>query len=600
MNRTFPGILPIRRVPGIILPALPPRGVWTPPIQVPSPAHYWAVTLTLKDVLGNRWSPREIGRRLGGFDRLSLAILLSKMDILLSKTSFAQGPALDISFARTMCDDALRHNAARFIVAQRRRASRYYFFNEQQVLRLMLMTLAYSKRGRSKIARKEDLFAVARLLLAINNHLDPLQAYGARLETLPAEAQRRLFVEMVLRNGIFNHHENFAAALARHWELFVRLPRLRPDLPINVHDVFRQATGVSPATYLAVAFGLFSHWAPLTLENADGFPMTIDPLTYFAKSMLRGAVKRILPRLSAPVGWHARRHAKEAAELGSEHYAFRTLAERPLVRLSKRRLLCASWRHLQKKLTENFYYEVLSGLPSESRRSAFQEAFGNLLEEYVRRLLRRIYGVGTGRLFELRYGPEAREAGDGIVLYPESLVIFEVKSGRFLVSAAATGDLREFERKLDMSYLAGARQIDRVIVDFKAGRFTLDGLGPQDIRRYFPVLITIQPIPQDVFVWKMIEEKRKAAAILQGDGVQKLEIIHISELEDVEVLATAGHSFLELLEQKQAHPTYREWSFRNFLHNHVSGEIPPNAYLSETFTEIAEFVKRLHFGGHKG
>lgn len=470
MNRTIPKILRVRRVPAILVPALPPSGVWTPSIQVPSPAHYWAVILTLKDVLGTRWPLRKIGRRLGGFDRLSLAILLSKMDILLSNTSFAQRSALDITFARTMCDDALRRDAARFMMAQRRKASRYYFFNEQQVLRLILMTLSYSKRGRRKVARNEDLFGVARLLLAINDHLDPLQVYGARLETMPAEVQRRLFVEMVLRNGIFNHHENFAAALARHWEFFVRLPRGMADLPIDVHEVFTEATGLAPATYVAVAFGLFSHWAPLTVQNADSFPMTIDPLTYFAKSMLHGAARRILPRLSAPVGWHARWHAKEIAVLGSEHYAFRALAERPLVRLSKRRLLCASWRHLQKKLTENLYYEVLSGLSSEARRGAFQETFGKLLEEYVRRLLRRIYGVGTGRLFELKYGPEEREAGDGIVLYPESLVIFEVKSARFLVSAAATGDLGEFERKLDMSYLAGARQMDRVIVDFKAGK----------------------------------------------------------------------------------------------------------------------------------
>ncbi len=597
MNRTIPKILRVRRVPSILVPVLPPSGVWTPPIQVPSPAHYWAVTLTLKDLLGTRWPLRKIGRRLGGFDRLSLAILLSKMDILLSNTSFAQRSALDITFARTMCDDALRRDAARFMMAQRRRASRYYFFNEQQVLRLILMTLGYSKRGRRKVAWNEDLFGVGRVLLAINDHLDPLQAYGARLETMPAEVQRRLFVEMVLRNGIFNHHENFAAALARHWELFVRLPKSRADLPIDVHEVFTEATGVAPATYVAVAFGVFSHWAPLTVQNADGFPMTIDPLTYFAKSMLYGAAKRILPRLSAPVGWHARRHAKEIAVLGSEHYAFRALAERPLVRFSKRRLLCASWRHLQKKLTENLYYEVLSGLGSEARRGGFQEAFGKLLEEYVRRLLRRIYGVGTGRLFELRYGPEGREAGDGIVLYPKSLVIFEVKSARFLVSAAATGDLGEFERKLDMSYLAGARQMDRVIVDFKAGRFTLDGLGPKHIGRYFPVLLTIQPIPQEVFVWKLIEERRKAAGILQGAGVQKLEIMHISELEEVESLTSARHSFLELLEKKQAHPIYREWSFRNFLHNHLGEEIPPNAYLSERFNEIGGFVKKLHFGG---
>jgi hypothetical protein len=599
LKRKFPIILPARRVPALLIPTLPPTGLWTPPVPGPSPVHYWAVTLGLKDILGKRWSLREIGRQLGGLDRLSLAILLSKMDILMAKVSFAQRPALDMMFVRSMCDDAVRRGAARFIGRQRRQASRYYFFNEQQVLRLMLMTLAYSKRGRRKVDRKEDLAGVAKLLLAINEHLDPLQSYGPRLASLPADEQRRLFVEMVLRNGIFNHQENFAAALVRHWELFVRLPMERGDLPIDVRQAFREAAGVAPATYVAIAFGLFAHWTPLTLETADKFPMGIDPVTYFANSKFRGPAKRILRKLSAPAGRLVRQYTKECAELGSVHYAFRAFAERPLVRLSRRRVLCGSWRHLQKKLTENLYYEVLSGLASEAKRSRFQEAFGKLLEEYVRRLLRRIYGIGTGRLFELTYGPDRAEAGDGIVLYPESLVIFEVKSARFLVGAAATGDLEEFERKLNHSYLKGAQQIDRVIRDFNAGLFQVGGLGPGEIRRYFPVLVTIQPIPLEVFVWKLIEEKLRNGLILQGDGIQRLEIIHISELEEVEALATAGHSFLELLERKQDHPIYRDWSFRNFLHNHVGGEIPPNEYLRERFDEIGRFLKRLHFGTHK-
>ncbi len=592
MTRRAVNRLPFSRVPALLVPFPPPAAIWTPPTAMPSPTYYWAVTLGLGEVAGKRYSLREIGRRLTRFDRMSLLILLSKMGILFCKTSFAQRPALDMTFARTMCDAKVRKGAARFIASQRHKAARYFLFSEQQILRLALMALTYSKRGSRRISSKADLSDVAGLLLAINDHLDPLQ--GEKVKSLPVDTQRRLFVEMVLRNGIFNHYENFAAALARHWDLFVRLPGEMPDLAIDVGEAFRNATGVRPATYIALSFGLFSHWASLSLENAETFPMLANPHTFFSKSGVRGAAGKVLHKLSAPVSWFARQHARERSRIGSDNYAFRPLGERPVVRLSKTRMLCVSWRHLQKKLTENLYYEVLSGLRSETERGAFQESFGKLLEEYVRRLLRRVY-AGTGRLFELKYARDEREAGDGIVLYPEALVILEVKSSRLLVTTAATGDLREFEQKLDV-YLRGARQIDRVIRDFKAGLFDLNGVGPGVIRRYFPVLVTIQSIPQEPFVCDLIEGKRKAAGLLEDKGIQRLEIMHISELEEVEALLNHGHNLVELLEQKQSHLIYRDWSFRNYLHNQIGGEIPPNDYLKRTIDEMGIAVRRLHFG----
>jgi len=593
--------MPFRYPPTILIP-LPPGRLWIPgtaqgaPPSDPRPDQYWNVTFSSSELFGAKKTLPEIHQGLRHFDRLSVLILLSKLNILLDKVPFNERLTLDVTLARTMFDKTVRRRAAEFLWQARRQATRYYWYSEQQVSRLTLLALRYSKRRRTPIKDEGSRGWLGRLLLAINDHLDPLQDEPVDAASLPAERLRSELLEMLLRNGIFNHHERFDASLCRNYDLFIRLPQVIGGLQIDLRSAFHRATGLDPFTYMALGFAMFAHWAELSLENAERFPILLNPSMYFRTSRVRKSLPTLLRRISAPENWYVRRHDTELSHVGLGHYAVRPLAERPLLRLRNGHLLCLSWRYLREKLTTNLYYEVLSGLPDTRSRNAFLDTFGRVLEAYVQEIFRRMYPAATQRFHEILYGRDNEQAGDGIVLYPDTLIIVEVKSARLLAATSVTGDVAGFDEKLDKAYLHAARQIDRVIQDFKAGQFRVAGIAAGTIRRYVPLLLTIQHIPQDRLVWEHIEQRRKTKSLLMSADIERLQIMHIEELETIEPLVYEGHSLLDLIDTKSAHPVYQHWTYTNYLHHRFRGGLPPNEHIRKRFRSIGRLMQQALLG----
>lgn len=175
-----------------------------------------------------------------------------------------------------------------------------------------------------------------------------------------------------------------------------------------------------------------------------------------------------------------------------------------------------------------------------------------------------------------KYGRDQREAADGWIIYPGSAIVIEAKSARFTLDTRLSGRLGSFERTFRDSILKGAQQLDRVINDFRAGAFTVAGLGPDQLRVLFPVLVTLDYVPLGHPLTEYVRNTIGEAGLLRQPTVRPLVLVPVKDVEHIEGIVSTGASLADLLQEYIDHPQWREWSFGNFWFNKFPGGVPIN------------------------
>src|SRR5262249_20717880 len=141
---------------------------------------------------------------------------------------------------------------------------------------------------------------LGRALLHIMNDTDFLLKELDRFRAAPSQEQRKLLIEFLLRNGLFNSHDDYRRAIARTHEMLTDIaPSLTGDADyVDLADVFRRATGLPPTTYLSIGLVLLASPKAVTIENAGTLPVFINR-RLFEPSPARGAARKLLRQISS-------------------------------------------------------------------------------------------------------------------------------------------------------------------------------------------------------------------------------------------------------------------------------------------------------------
>jgi hypothetical protein len=253
----------------------------------------------------------------------------------------------------------------------------------------------------------------------------------------------------------------------------------------------------------------------------------------------------------------------------------------PLVELEDGRMLCLSLNFMLRKITENIYWTLLDGLP-QNAKSRFLTFLGEVFQEYMATILKRAYG---DRFVRLHYGKSQNEAADGIAIYPQELVFFEAKTSRLLLKTRRSGDIALFTEDVRDALVKGSIQLNKVIGDFKGGGFQVDGFGANDVKRYYPVLVTLVPFPQENLLWETYERMLSDERLFEDRDIERLSLIHIEELEMIE--PTLGETdLLSIVKEWHATNELRNWSLNNYLYEKYQSSLRQNEELIKQFNEI--------------
>jgi hypothetical protein len=170
-------------------------------------------------------------------------------------------------------------------------------------------------------------------------------------------------------------------------------------------------------------------------------------------------------------------------------------------------------------------------------------------------------------------------------------VIFEAKSSRLSLDLNRSGDQAKFRQALDEIVVAGCKQIERVIRDFQEGQFAIPKVSRFEIDRFYPVLVTVESLPQEYFTRRQLDELIAQAGVFRGLSIAPLLLLSIEELEYLEpVLRTL--TLVEILGNKAGHDGYRDISMKNYLYLTL-GELPRNEALEARFEQITKYLESL-------
>ncbi len=478
--------------------------------------------------------------------------------------------------------------------------ARIVFFPQQALFAAKMAILHAPDRDDP---RQDEEFrdVVVELLLTAAEFLDRIV-----LPDDPGELERVLVAHQV-RNYLHNATEQVRYMIPRASLLYLQLP-FDPDLRgdpdfVDLPAVFRDATGFDLKDYLAFGVGLFVWFSDQSyLRGSHSAEReSINPGTFFSKSTIDpDYARRLLASFTHTYDSARAAFAARPGDAATSSYDFRPFMERPLYAIREDVIVPIHLGYLEARFTNALYWTISDHLQAEERRR-FRRFFGRVFELYVRRSLQRAIRDESGlarRVFpefpyRTRHGQ--RKTSDVVLVYPRTAIFLDATAMRIRFEATAvSNDVAAFDTDVDQIIVAKAQQLTDRIRDFRDGLHDFGGVATGDVDHIYPVIVTIQSIPESTVIWGRIRDLLAGRGLLNGLGIEPLQLIDVEELEVLETILPQGVSLLEILQARAADPERRNIGLKNFLiARYREGT---NEFLRSEYRAIGDHAKRLFFG----
>jgi hypothetical protein len=422
------------------------------------------------------------------------------------------------------------------------------------------------------------------------------------------EELERVLVAYQVRNYLINSTEQVRYMIPRASLLYLQLPFERemrgdPDF-VDLPAVFHAETGFELKDYLAFGIGVFVWFNEQSyLRNTYSVDReSINPGTLFSQSRIdRNYAGRLLASFThtydtARAAIQARPGTPAAAP-----FDFRPFMDRPLYAVRDDVIVPLHLGYLEARFTNAIYWTISDHLQGEDRRK-FRRFFGRVFELYVRRSLQRAIRDEAGlarRVFPeftypTRYGE--RKTSDVVLVYPRTAIFIDATAMRIRFEATAvSSDVAAFDTDVDRIIVDKARQLTKRIRDFRAGLYNFGGVVGRDVDSIYPVVVTIQSIPESTVIWGRIRDRLASQGLLSDRGVEPLQLMDVEELEILETILPQGVSLLDILQARAADTERRNIGLKNFLiARYREGA---NDFLRREYQAIGAHAKTLFFGG---
>lgn len=431
----------------------------------------------------------------------------------------------------------------------------------------------------------EALLMLSNLLDAVSN--EP----GSDISTREG---RKRWHQHFLANGLFHHGDTEIHTLPRFYDIYLTdKPSLQGhpsyvDLPRRVRDV----TGLGPDTLWAIVFALMAHWRNIDLDSIAQGAWVMDKTVYFKfYKFSSNEINRFLSLLATDIDTMK----KEVVRTYSDDLMpFHVLpfARWPLVEMGNA-VFCVSVKLLRQKLTNGFHHLFLDPRFSTSEREQYLQFIGAVFEDYVERLLGRVFPPLSGRYLRsdvLKKAVGEGKSPDAAILYGDAVVLLETKATRFTLGARTEGNWDEYERQFRDIFLDSAAQIDNTIQACEAGRLKHLGIDPRIIRAYFPVIVTLEDLPMNRVIYRKVREEIDGMGVLRNPKAKPLQAFDVGELEFLEIGLQTGRSLRDILDEKVSSDESRDESMANYLIGRGEPFIlkPVNDYLGSLFNDLGD------------
>lgn len=563
------------------------------------------ICITHKELSESKYEIDEIKKEISKFSVYDCLASLSKIGIVLENDG-AFSHELQAKMLSQLFHPDLKKQIIKYLLKNKGKPC--FVFSEKQILKLMKCAILYAKdTPQDNFSNGDDFYDFSSLLIAINDSFeDEFSKQGKR----PIEKDD--FLKYSIQNDYLNFSEQFRYLIGRYINLFLKIP-LKPEIKnltehFDLNKEFKEATTFNLDEYFAVGFSLLTNFmgASVLKDKMKDRIWFINQDTYFDKTQISNKEpQRIFDSFCINLNKLKGAMESTASNPDNFNYDYTIIKQYPLLEYTKTQRIPLSLRFLKEKITAGIYWTLLDHMKEKygyKGIGSFTRFFGKIFENYITTIFERFFPESpflAKRLFlELKYGKEERKTSDLIILYADKAVFIEIKSSRLhTTKTAIMGDMESFNKDLNDNIIKAARQLDRVINDFKAGLFRLDNIDAKSIKKYYPIIITLESFPQNFLIWEKINTILKKDKYLCKKDISSLQILDCEEIEIIESLIAKGISFIDIIDDKVKDNTSINIPMKNFLHfSKYKNSIGINAHLKTEFNNFTKEVKGLFFG----
>lgn len=425
----------------------------------------------------------------------------------------------------------------------------YVIFHERQIYNAMKFCLRYCAQKDTQ-KTKPSWRALVEALLITNDHIEELSTNHV--------AKKKLIRHMI-RNALFSRYDAPTNVISRWYSLifdsYNYVNRADPHF-IDFKQVFSNRYKVKPEQFISFCIALFTLWFQLKEANIDKGQVCLE-----AKELKRvGKFKynlfnKCLSISSATPSWF-RAEIKRIGRFSS--YNFLPLRRKPILDINGN-LHCVSKKFFVEKFTSGIYHMMIDSFKHSKDVDKFFITFGQVYEKYLTRILNREFNKSkiAKRFYKAKSYNKKKtiESCDGIIDYCDWLLVLEFKAKLFSHEYLATGHEKSFKKKFEEIVFRSARQLNATINDFQKGILVFRNIKKTRIRKFFPVIVSLQSIPMFKALRDYIDKELARRKYLQESNVSSLEIIDTFELELMLALIQSQNgrmSLIELIQDKQA------------------------------------------------
>lgn len=403
-----------------------------------------------------------------------------------------------------------------------------------------------------------------RLMLVYNS------LHGREHEPKPGDIDA--FMRFELR-AVFNLDEHLGHTIRRYAAFFkwartsteARGSANRLDLDAD----FQRFYGMTYEEWAAAAFCILAYFRQITSARAMEALNPVMSVEAYLASITADTAIRAWLRWNTISVKEATDHFRRTDERHS--YAGMTLLpfmRRPLLELSPG-FVCAPYLpYVENSLGSGLFFAFLDGYNEHDGRKSsdrFTRFFGEFFEDYVVDRFRRDHPATNHVFSEIEYD-KGKKSADIAIFEDDSALFIDVTSSRFNVAKTLI-DLKPEAIVADMEkiVLANAEQLDKSIKAFKDGRLQYPGIDPSAIKRIFPIVLSIQPLPRAfAFNRRILTEVANRGLLV---GLERIEILTAEDAEIVGSLYKKNVLLSDILARKLAHqhPKAQNDSLKNYL-----------------------------------
>lgn len=571
------------------------------------------------EIFSEKMSKRNIGKILREYNLQQALLFFSKIGLLLYNDG-----VLNSNLQLYLAKDHFDKTTFRKILqientSQKNTKSIRPIFTPQQILVLMKMAFLLKIDGKKEVDKK-NIKEISILTLAVNDYLQ-MEKFGEE-KASESEKDQQVF-ESLICNFELNTNERFKYLLTRYNILFFELFQSKPFktlLPID--EFFKNATGgLDLETYFFLGFAILANFIrasrirPSISDPSlnEGF-FLMNTSTYFRKTKAgTGELKSIYREFSADIDYFVTQfdNRKKNSKLDSD-YDFFPFICKPLIKLRDHYCILSSRRFLEEKITAGVYWlihdYVRDNLPSR-KYGDFKRIFGEVFETYIGGILKRIFPTGGPFLIkqvftekEYYKGKKPYKTSDIMIFYDNEAIFVEATTSQLRIDTVLSGRMSQFQKDLERIIIDKAKQLNRVISDYKQGCFTIPDFPAKTVKKIHPLLVTLKSLPvlpplwRGIYkVWIGINAELKQKNYLQQSYCERLQIISAEELEMLEPLITTGVSLIDVLKRWANDSFFCDYQLKNFINYNYyrteNIENYDNQYLHNKYMKIVLTIK---------